>query len=177
MEAAILLAIQECRSDFLTVLLKPVTHIGDFGLIWIMISIICCWTYKYRVAGIKGLGALAFVLLLNNFILKNLVDRERPFHVLEELILLTAEPSGASFPSGHTAGALAAGYIFYKYLPKKYGLPLLVLGLVMGFSRIYVGAHYVTDVLGGIVIGCLCGWLSDKTVDKFISKDQKRKMQ
>lgn len=177
MEAAILLGIQEHRNEYLTAFLKPVTHIGDFGLIWIIISLACYFTHRYKAVGIKGLGALAFVLLINNFLLKNLVDRERPFHAVEDLLLLTAEPSGASFPSGHTAGALAAGYIFYKYLPKKYGLPLLVLGLVMGFSRIYVGAHYVTDVLGGIVIGCLCGWLSDKTVDRFLDYYQKRKMQ
>lgn len=177
MDAAILLAIQAHRHEYLTAVLKPVTHIGDFGLIWIIVSLICCFMYKYRAVGIKGLGALAFVLLLNNFLLKNIFERERPFHAVEDLILLTAEPSGSSFPSGHTAGALAAGYIFCKYLPKKYGLPLLILGLVMGFSRIYVGAHYVSDVIGGIVIGCFCGWLSDLTVEKAIKCYKKRKMQ
>lgn len=177
MDAAVLLKIQEYRHDQLTVLLKALTHLGDYGLLWIFMSMVCLLFYKYRLAGIKALLALGFVLLFNNMLLKNVIDRQRPFAVIEDLVLLTTEPSGSSFPSGHTAGALAAGYIFYKYLPGKYGVPLLAAALLMGFSRIYVGAHYVTDVLGGIIIGCLCGWLSDVVVDKLYGYRKKRKMQ
>lgn len=173
METEILLFLQNQRQEWLTPILTGITHLGDYGFIWIIIGLYCCLRRTYKIVGIKILGALAYVLLLNNIILKNLINRERPFHAIEDLILLTAEPYGLSFPSGHTAGALAAGYIFYKYFPGKYSVILIGLGLVMGFSRLYVGAHYPSDVLGGIIIGLLCGYFSDLTVNKFIKLAKK----
>lgn len=177
MEAEILLWLQDYRTDWLTPLLVTVTHLGDYGFLWIILGLYCCNRKDYRLTGIRILGALAYVLLVNNLLLKNLINRERPFHAIEELVLLTAEPLGSSFPSGHTAGAMAAGYIFYKYFPGKYSVVLIALGLVMGFSRLYVGAHYPSDVLGGIIVGLLCGYASDVTVAKFTDYYKKRKMQ
>lgn len=167
MEVHILLELQENRQDWLTTILKAISHIGDFGLVWIVLAVLFLVTASYRLLGIKVLTALTLVLLLNNLLLKNLIDRQRPFEVISELSRLVAEPAGASFPSGHTAGAFAAGWLLYKYLPRRYGLPLLILGALMGFSRMYVGVHYPSDVLAGAVVGCLCGWLADLLITKY----------
>ncbi len=172
MEAHILLELQENRQDWLTAVLKVISHIGDYGLIWICIALLCLATAGYRFLGIRVVTALAMVLLLNNLVLKNLIDRQRPFEVISGLHMLVAEPAGASFPSGHTAGAFAACWLLYKYLPQQYGLTLLVLGVLMGFSRMYVGVHYLSDVLAGAAVGCLCGWLADKLAAGLL-KDKK----
>lgn len=167
MEANILLTIQNGRQDGLTDIMKAVSHIGDYGLVWIGIALYFCLSAGYRLLGVRVLASLALVLLMNNLLLKNIIDRQRPFEVISGLIMLVPEPAGASFPSGHTAGAFAACWLLYKYLPAKYGLSLLVLGILMGFSRMYVGVHYPSDVLAGAAVGCLCGWLSDKLVSRY----------
>lgn len=167
MEVHILLELQENRQDWLTIILKTISHIGDFGLVWIVLALLCLATAAYRLLGIKILTTLTLVLLFNNLLLKNLIDRQRPFEVINGLSRLVAEPAGASFPSGHTAGAFAACWLLYKYLPRRYGVPLLILGVLMGFSRIYVGVHYPSDVIAGAAVGCLCGWLADKLITKY----------
>ena len=172
MEAHILLELQENRQDWLTVILKAISHIGDYGLVWIFIALLCLMAAGYRFLGVRVLAALALVLLVNNMLLKNIVDRQRPFEVISDLNMLVAEPAGASFPSGHTAGAFAACWLLYKYLPKKYGLTLLVLGTLMGFSRMYVGVHYLSDVLAGAAVGCLCGFLADRLAALFCKENK-----
>lgn len=51
-------------------------------------------------------------------------------------------------------------------MPKRYGIPALFLAVLIGLSRLYLGVHYPTDVLGGILIGCLVAktavWLIGK---------------
>lgn len=168
MEANILLGIQNNRHDFLTPVLQTISHIGDYGLIWLILAGFFLLSGGYRLLGVKILAALTLVLLLNNMLLKNLVDRPRPYETISDLIMLGAVPSGASFPSGHTAGAFAACWLLYKYLPKKYGVSLVILGILMGFSRMYVGVHYLSDVLGGAICGCLCGWLADGLVRRLL---------
>ena len=48
--------------------------------------------------------------------------------------------------------------VLFLCLPRRFGIPALVTAALISFSRLYVGAHYPTDVLGGILIGCVTGW-------------------
>ena len=96
--------------------------------------------------------SLAINAFFTNITLKDLIARPRPFHVSDEILPLIALPSSFSFPSGHTSGSLTAALALYKTTPKKYGVPAVILAALIGISRIYVGVHYPTDVLGGVVI-------------------------
>ena len=58
-----------------------------------------------------------------------------------------------SFPSGHTGTSFAAAVVLFLSYPKKYSFWFLVLAFLIGFSRLYVGVHYPTDVLAGALIG------------------------
>lgn len=91
-------------------------------------------------------------------VLKNIFERPRPnlSYYIE---------SGFSFPSGHSTMAVAFyGFIIYFLLQNikniKYkfiAIPiLLVIILLIGFSRMYLGVHYLTDVLGGFILGGIC---------------------
>ena len=64
-------------------------------------------------------------------------------------------PLEYSFPSGHTGSSFAAGVTLFLCCPKKYGVPALVLAFLIAVSRLYVGVHYPTDVLGGMLTGTL----------------------
>ena len=100
-DAGILLFIQEyIRQDFLTPLVKFITHLGDAGWFWIALSVVLLFFKKTRRAGITALLALLIGALITNVALKNLVARIRPYEVIEDLHLLIEKQSDYSFPSG-----------------------------------------------------------------------------
>lgn len=143
------------RSDILTPFFIIITKIGDGGIVWILISIILLIPKKTRRVGILSLLALVGSFIIDNIILKNLVARTRPYEVVQGLKLLIGKQNDFSFPSGHTGSSFASAVILYKELPKKYGIPLIGLATLIGFSRLYLGVHYPSDVLGGAIIGTL----------------------
>ena len=89
--------------------------------------------------------------------LKPLAGRTRPYDLGVPLEILVRKPGDFSFPSGHTAAAMAAAVALIP-AGKRVFYPMLALACVMGFSRLYFMVHYPTDVLAGAVCGALCGW-------------------
>ncbi len=160
-----LLFLQEnVRNDVLTPIMKLITHLGDKGIFWILIAIILCFFKKTRPIGIMAGIALVMSVVINNAIIKNLVARPRPY--LPETIggqglkLLIEEQSDWSFPSGHSGASFAAAVVFLVKGPKKLGIPSIIMAFLIAFSRLYVGVHYPTDVLAGIITGTCCAIIS-----------------
>lgn len=154
MEADILLWIQNnIRNDVLTPIFKFITTLGNAGVIWIVLSVGLLIPKKIRRVGVLTLVSLLFSALIDNVILKNVVARTRPYDLIEGLTSLVGAQKDYSFPSGHTGSAFAAAVVMFLGLPKKYGIPILVFACLMGLSRLYVGVHYPSDVLGGVLIG------------------------
>lgn len=150
----ILLWIQECmRNDVLTPFWIAVTTLGNGGLIWLIGSALLLISKKTRKIGIMALVALAFSVLIDNVILKNLVARTRPYEVVPGLTSLIGAQNDFSFPSGHMGSSFAAAVVMYRGLQKNVGVPALVFAFLMGFSRLYVGVHYPSDVISGALIG------------------------
>ena len=170
LDGQILLWIQEnLRNDFLTPIFKFITSLGDVGMIWIALTILCLFFAKYRKVGCLSALALIGSLLINNVLLKNLVARTRPYEVVEGLTRLIEKQSDFSFPSGHAGASFAAAVIFFIYLPKKFGIPAIILAFLISFSRLYVGVHYVTDVLAGGLIStaiATCIWKVDEHIQQ-----------
>ncbi len=85
-------------------------------------------------------------------ILKNAIERPRPFLVMEDVRTLVGHRSSFSFPSNHaatyTAGAAVLWY-FFRYLR----IPAMFVVLMVAISRVYIGVHYPSDVIGGAVLG------------------------
>ncbi len=171
-EGNILIFIQEhLRSDFLDPIFKGITSLGNAGIIWIIFSILLMIPRKTRWVGISCAFALIFSLLFNNLIIKNLVARVRPYNAIEGLIPIIKKPSEYSFPSGHTASSFAAGFVMLRKLPKRYGIPAIILATFISLSRLYVGVHYPTDVLFGVISGILCAMLAMHVVRRLQKKD------
>ena len=156
-EASIILWIQENLRGALDSLWLFITHLGDEGILWIILGIVLLFWKKTRPIGFTMLLSLLFDFLIVNVTLKDLIARPRPFVVNEAITPLITDVSPyRSFPSGHSGGSFAAMFALYKWVPKKIGIPALVLAALVALSRLYVGVHYPTDILAGCVVGFMC---------------------
>ncbi len=163
LDGNILLWIQEyLRNDVLNTIMKFITSLGDAGLIWILSAVVLLFFKKTRKVGIMIGMALIGSIILNNLILKNMFQRTRPYEVVDGLTRLIGKQSDFSFPSGHTGSSIAASIVIFKNLPKKFGIPALIVGILISFSRLYIGVHYPTDVIVGAIMGAVSAFISIK---------------
>ena len=177
LEASIILWIQENLRGVMDGFWVFVTHLGDDGLLWIAMGITLLFFKKTRPIGFTVLLSLLFDYLIVNVTLKGLVARPRPF-VVNELIepLVGGVSPYRSFPSGHSAGSFAAMFALYKWVPKKIGIPALVLASLVALSRLYVGVHHPTDIIGGCIIGCVCSVLAYRVVKRLLKRIEEKKV-
>lgn len=162
LDGAVLLWIQSfLRTPVLDAFFSAFTQLGNAGLIWLALSAALLLHPKTRKVGFWALAAMLFGLICTNIVLKHLVGRVRPWLVVEGLTHLVAEHDPLSFPSGHTCAAFAAGMTWARFARRRWLKVLCVAqAVLMGFSRLYVGVHFPTDVLAGCAVGLFCAWLS-----------------
>jgi hypothetical protein len=139
-------------NDELTLILKAITELGGVAftvLAGVLIFMFCKKNRWFITIDLVG-------VTLVNQVIKHIIRRPRPN------VLRLVEESGYSFPSGHSMVSMAFYgiiiYLIYKNVSNKYLKWILIillslLILSIGFSRIYVGVHYFTDVAGGFLLG------------------------
>lgn len=104
----------------------------------------------FRLAAPSVIGATSAV----EWPIKALFRRRRPFIDLVRALVIGRRPDGWSFPSGHTAAAFSGAWVLSTVWPKRAPI-FFALASTVGFSRVYVGAHYPGDVLSGATLGML----------------------
>lgn len=139
--------------------MKFFTYLGNLGLLWVGISIVfmLSLSHESRKKGIVLICALLLTTILGEGIIKHIVKRKRPFtnmNLCDQLIIGT--PSTFSFPSGHTASSFAASAVFLA-INSRISIIILIISTCIALSRIYLKVHYVSDVIGGAILGLLCG--------------------
>lgn len=167
-DISILLYIQEhIRKEWMNGFWRIITFLGDGGWFWILLAVVLLIMKKTRKAGAAAAIALVIGALITNVCLKNMVARVRPYDTYSALIPIVTKPIDWSFPSGHTCASFASAFVYFRLLPKKYGIPALVLACMIAFSRLYLGVHYPTDVLAGFLIGLFASALAVWMVSRF----------
>lgn len=169
------------RADWLNPIMKVITHLGDGGIIWILLCIALLIPKKTRRIGLVAAIALAFSFCVNDLIIKHLVNRVRPYDAIQGLVRLIGPESSTSFPSGHssaafatTTGILLASHKKWPVWPK---LLIVFFACVIAFSRIYVGVHYPSDVIMGMVVAISCSLIGYLVFCKVELNLKKRKQE
>lgn len=140
-------------SDFATPIAKFITNFGG-AIFLIILTITLFILIKNKKIGLSIILNLIVITGLNQ-ILKYILQRPRPteYRLIEE--------TGFSFPSGHSMVSMAFYgyliYLIYKYVKNKdlKWISIVLLSILIcsiGISRIYLGVHYTSDVLGGFLI-------------------------
>lgn len=108
------------------------------------------------------------------YALKYSVNRQRPFESYPD-IMKKSDGGGPSFPSGHTSAAFATATSLSLEYPKWYViLPSYLWAGTVGYSRMYLGVHYPSDVLGGMVTGIGSAFLTYK-INRWLNKNNSKK--
>ncbi len=130
-------------------------QITEYGSIWASVgaSAALSWRGKRREA-FDALGSAAATWALGQ-VLKQIFDRPRPYHALDNVRLLIDEPRGTSWPSSHPAVLLTFLTVITRNLDARWPVKGVAAGLAwtVGLSRIYLGVHYPADVVGGLMLG------------------------
>ncbi|MGG0657706.1 phosphatase PAP2 family protein [Rummeliibacillus pycnus] len=155
--------IQGLESPMLTIVMKFFTYLGSFPIVMVLFIVVSYYLYivvKHR-AEFLLFGTVIIGTVILNQILKLLFHRARPdFHRL-------IEAGGYSFPSGHAMSAFSfygiVAFLLWRHIPTRLGRTVLVLIsaifiLMIGISRIYLGVHYPSDIVGGYFASGL--WLT-----------------
>jgi undecaprenyl-diphosphatase len=141
---------------FLTDLNKKPGVVLFVGLCWIVLFV--KGGKSGRIAALLLIPTIVLSDQLSSSLLKQLFDRLRPCFVLPDVHLLVPCGSGRSFPSSHAVNNFAGAYLFAYFFP-RWRWALYGFAAAVAFSRVYVGVHYPSDVVGGSIIGIGCGAL------------------
>lgn len=156
-------------SDFTIPIAKFITNFGG-AIFLIVLTIILLILIKNKKIGLSIFSNLAIITILNQ-LLKRILQRPRPteYRIIEE--------TGYSFPSGHSMISMAFYgyliYLIYKYVKNKYikWISIILLSILIcsiGISRIYLGVHYTSDVLGGFLISISYLIIYISAINKFL---------
>ncbi len=147
------------RNEAMNSLMSFATKLGD-GWAWLFLSLLIA---VFDPLNLKhSLLPMSIGLLIEfplQLVLKNSFSRPRPFEICDGVGCLVRPGDRYSFPSGHMSCAVVVMTVIgsvYSWL----FIPLFLLALMIGISRVYLGVHYPTDVLAGAVLGFLSGSLA-----------------
>jgi membrane-associated phospholipid phosphatase len=165
-KAAGFILLNPYHSNFLDFVFEGITLLGD-GIFTVAFCVVLLFVKKRYLSFMVFLSFATSGILTQ--VIKDFVSEARPALFLQKtnypyFIDHVTLHNFHSFPSGHTTSAFAlASIIAFAVKDKKYALPLLALAALVGYSRIYLGQHFLLDVTVGSIIGVLFSivcWMS-----------------
>jgi len=138
-----------------TPVMKGLTDVGAHGLVWIAIGAVAAVWLRRPLALLVLLAAVGAASATDN-VLKSAIGRQRPPLADPKVHPLIALPHDSSMPSGHAMMAFAGAVVLAAVFPRaRWGLYALAAGVAV--SRVYLGVHYLSDVIVGGLVGAAIG--------------------
>lgn len=145
---------RKMRCRVLSFFMRGITQLGSLSFsIAIAAILILAGFGQFREVGVR----LALILSLSQIIVqasKRIVNRPRPYKILLEAIAIKPPNCKYSFPSGHTCAAFSIALALTMIFTSM-GVLILGVAFLVGLSRVYLGFHYPSDVLAGLVIAMI----------------------
>ncbi|MGL4761714.1 MAG: phosphatase PAP2 family protein [Sarcina sp.] len=171
-DTSIMYEVLNLHNPILNTIMIFFTKIGDLGAIWLLIGFVFFFFKRTRKIGvILYLSQILNIIVVT--ILKDTIQRPRPFLTLTDLHPLISLPTSYSFPSGHASSAFA-GALVIAYMLRKWAVPAYALAITIAFSRVYLGVHYPSDIIVGAVIGTISSIIIITFYNNFLRKKHKR---
>ncbi len=168
--------VHEALGTPMDVVVQFFTKLGDGGIFLILIALFLMLFKKSRKIGLGMLGGVIIGAVFTNVCIKNIVARPRPSNYLQtyrawfQSIWHWGFESEYSFPSGHTTVAMDTMTPLFLFTNKKKSWVAFLFVIALGASRNYIMVHYPSDILGGIIIGGIAGFLSYLIVNALYDK-------
>jgi undecaprenyl-diphosphatase len=183
---------RDAASSLLDAVFPTLTNLHQIKAFLVLVGIACIWLAVRRPSSrpiiLAVLLAVAVSDLTCSKVAKKIFHRERPCTVVQgsgersfkevRMVEGTNCPGSPSFPSNHASNMMAVASAVIvatrrrnkvlERLTSRWIWAWLALPLVIGYTRIYLGFHYPTDVAGGWIWGALCGWLIASIVFRFV---------
>lgn len=156
------------HSAILDSIAMQLSGIGQWGAVWFLITIVLFLREETRDHWffLPSVLAAAFSLFIAEIAMKQLVARPRPF--VDMSVQLVAEASNYSFPSTHATLAFAFAYVL-SHTESRLCVWFYLLAGAIALSRVYLGVHYPSDIVGGAFLGIIIGWFS-LTLESFAQR-------
>ncbi len=146
-------------APFLNKFFGIITNVNNWYIAYLILLGIS-FTKGGRKGKLAVLGVLLLILVTDQFgarMLKEMVGRIRPCNALPDIITPLGCNGTFSFPSNHALNNFAAATFFYKLYPKLKWI-LFITASLIAISRVYMGLHYPSDIIGGAIIGSAFGY-------------------
>jgi membrane-associated phospholipid phosphatase len=148
--------------------LSRLTQAADYSRLWLGSAAILAATRgsQGRRAAVTGLASIAVTSAAANLVFKPLGRRSRQDASQAPVARRAPMPASSSFPSGHSASALAFATGVGSVLPAE-AIPIRALATTVAYSRVHTGVHYPADVLAGAFLGTTLGQITARAVDRW----------
>ncbi|MFO7525216.1 MAG: phosphatase PAP2 family protein [Ignavibacteriaceae bacterium] len=165
---------------FLDKFFSIITNVNNWYIAY-LILIGISWTKGGRIGKIAVIGVILLITVgdqLGHRVLKEIVARPRPCNSLADILTPLGCTGSYSFPSNHAINNFASAMFFYMLFPKLKWI-LFITAFFVSLSRVYLGLHYPSDIIGGALIGILFGYIFAKAalnLDRWFQKRETDKL-
>lgn len=157
MDSSLLHYVIQLRRPWLDDVMLLSSALGAAGFIWWVTALISMVFPNKRAAAWRMILVVFATWVMADFAMKPLFDRDRPFEADRSITVIDAMPQSRSFPSGHAAMAVAGAIAGARLIPYSAWV-WWPLGLIVAVSRVYIGVHWPSDVLAGLLVGLFAAW-------------------